>query len=106
VKALIRPSSAEKPEVKVLAAKGVEVVLGDIAGPVDDLVSLLVGIDVFISAINGMGLLAQKNIATAAKKARVRRFVPCGFATVCPPGDVMLLRDKVRHLLNFLKRQN
>ena len=45
-----------------------------------------------------MALLAQMNIVSAAKKAGVKRFVPCGFATVCPPGGVMKLRDQVHSL--------
>lgn len=81
--------------MKDLAAKGVEVRIIDINGPADDLVPLLSGVDIFISAIGGTSQLAQINIATAAKKANVKRFVPCGFATICPPGDVMLLRDEV-----------
>jgi hypothetical protein len=62
------------------------------------LVPLLKGFDVFISAISGMALLAQMNIVSAAKEAGVKRFVPCGFATVCPPGGVMKLRDQVHSL--------
>lgn len=45
-----------------------------------------------------MALLSQINIVTAAKKAGVKRFVPCGFATVCPAGGVMVLRDQVTSL--------
>lgn len=45
-----------------------------------------------------MSQLAQKNLAAAAKEAGVKRFVPCFFATICPPGGVMILRDEVRTL--------
>ena len=69
--------------------------IADISGPVDDLVSVLLGADIFISAISDTSQLAQMNIATAAKKAGIKRFVPCCFATICPPGNVMLLRDEV-----------
>jgi hypothetical protein len=42
-----------------------------------------------------MALLEQISIVTAAKEAGVKRVVPCGFATVCPEGGVMKLRDRV-----------
>lgn len=40
---------------------------------------------------------SQISLANAAKKAGVKRFVPCGFGVVAPPGGVMRLRDLVRH---------
>lgn len=95
ISALVRPSSAEKPEVKALAEKGVRVLIADISSPVDDLVSVLSGADILISAIGGMAQLAQMNLVTAAKEAGVKRFIPCDFASICPPG-VMMLRDEVR----------
>lgn len=49
-----------------------------------------------ISAISASSQLAQLALATAAKQAGVKRFVPCGFITVAPPGGVMELRDQVR----------
>jgi hypothetical protein len=95
VKALIRPSSAQKPEVKDLLKRGVKILIADISSPVEELVPLLHGVDIFISAISGMALLEQMGIVTAAKRAGVKRFVPCAFATVCPAGGVMRLRDEV-----------
>ena len=92
---LVRPSSAEKPEVRKLAEQGIEIRVVDINGPIDDLVSALSGIDVFISTIDAASQLSQLNIATAAKQAGVKRFLPCGFITVAPPNGVMLLRDHV-----------
>ncbi|GME48262.1 Isoflavone reductase family protein [Neofusicoccum parvum] len=90
---LVRPSSAEKPQVKVIAQRGVSVRIADVGGPVDKLVEQLNGVDVLISAIDARSLLSQINLATAAKKAGVKRFVPCSFGSVAPPGGVMLLRD-------------
>ena len=81
--------------MKALAEKGVKLLIADIASPSADLVSILSGIDVVISAIGGMAQLAQLNLVAAAKKARVKRFIPCDFASICPPG-VMMLRDEVR----------
>jgi hypothetical protein len=96
---LVRPSSAEKPEVKALSEKNVKVCIADITGPVEDVIPILSGFDAVISAvsaIDGTLQLSQMNLATAAKKAGIKRFVPCAFASVCPPGGVMMLRDEVR----------
>ncbi len=81
--------------MKALAGKGVKFLIADISSPVDDLVSVLSGTDVLISTIGGVAQLAQMNLVTAAKKAGVKRFIPCDFASICPPG-VMMLRDEVR----------
>ncbi|KAL1638115.1 hypothetical protein SLS58_008952 [Diplodia intermedia] len=69
VQILVRPSSAEKPEVKKIAEQGVKVVIADINGPVEELISIQKGVDVTISAIDARSQLAQMNLATAAKKA-------------------------------------
>jgi hypothetical protein len=42
-----------------------------------------------------MTLLEQMGAITVANEAGVKRFVPCGFATINPAGGVMLLRDQV-----------
>lgn len=91
----MRPSSVEKPAVKDLAQNGLPIRVGDLDGPVEDLVYLLSGFDLVISAIDALSQLAQITLAKAAKEAGVGRFIPCGFTIVCPPG-VMLLRDQVR----------
>ena len=49
--------------------------------------------------------MEQMNVVMAAKEAGVKRFVPCGFATVCPAGGVnrvMRLHDQACPLLNHL----
>lgn len=92
---LVRPSSAAKPQVKAIAERGVSIRIADIAGPVDELAVQLEGVDILISAIDARSLLSQIDLATAAKKAGVKRFVPCNFASITPPGGVMLLRDLV-----------
>jgi hypothetical protein len=95
VEALVRPSSADKPQVKALADHGVKLRIADIEGPIENLVNILAGVDVLISAIDAMSQLAQIRLATAAKEAGVKRFVPCAFTIVVPPGGVMALRDTV-----------
>ncbi|CAG8148664.1 unnamed protein product [Penicillium olsonii] len=104
IELFVRPSSADKPAVRELAQRGFPIRVGDIDGPFDDLVSLLSGFDILISAIDATSQLAQITLATAAKKAGIARFIPCGFTTVCPPGDVMLLRDDKEIVYQHLKQ--
>ncbi|KAJ6556549.1 hypothetical protein DFH09DRAFT_1164724 [Mycena vulgaris] len=104
VDALVRPSSAEKPDVKKLAERGVNIRIMDIGGPVEALVESLAGIDVLISTIDAMGQLTQLSLATAAKRANVKRFVPCAFTTVAPPGGVMALRDNKEEVYQHIRR--
>lgn len=84
--------------MKALASKEVKVVIADISDSVEALTPMLVGTDVFISAIGGLAQQSQMNLITAAKEAGVKRFVPCDFASIAPPGGVMVLRDEVRLL--------
>ncbi|KAJ7055592.1 hypothetical protein C8F01DRAFT_1030149 [Mycena amicta] len=93
VDALVRPSSASKPEVVALSARGVGLRVVDIEGPLQHVVDALKGVDVLISTIDAGSQLAQLQLATAAKEAGVKRFVPCGFITVSPAGGIMLIRD-------------
>ncbi|KAJ6565188.1 hypothetical protein DFH09DRAFT_1363828 [Mycena vulgaris] len=104
VEALVRPSSAEKPDVKKLAERGVKLRIVDIGGPIEALVESLAGIDVLISAIDATSQLAQLSLATAAKQAGVKRFVPCAFTTVAPPGGVMALRDSKEEVYQLIRR--
>ncbi len=80
--------------MRALTERGVKIRIADISSSVEDLVAVIAGTDIFISAVGGMAQLAQLNLVTAAKKAGVKRFVPCDFASVAPPGGVMLLRDE------------
>jgi hypothetical protein len=73
----------------------VEIRIGDATDSAESLARLLTGIDTMISAIDAGSQLAQIALADAAKLAGIKRFVPCAFITVCPPGGVMELRDQV-----------
>ena len=95
--ALIRPKSTDKPAVRVLQERGVEICEGDLEGSEDELVKALYDIDVVISCVGALQQQDQISLANAAKKAGVKRFVPCGFITVAPPGGIMRLRDQVSH---------
>lgn len=90
----MRPSSLGKPAVERLKARGVEVVPADLQGCQESLVRMLEGIDVVISTIHYQALSDEIPLATAAKAAGVKRYVPCFFATVAPKG-IMHLRDAV-----------
>lgn len=81
--------------MKKIAERGVKIVVADINDPVDDLVPIFQGIDVIITALDTAAKPAQKNLANAAKRADVKRFIPCSWATIAPPEDVMLLRTMV-----------
>ncbi|KAL1595777.1 hypothetical protein SLS60_009466 [Paraconiothyrium brasiliense] len=93
ISCLVQPSSAEKPAVKALQARGLPIVISDISGDVDELAKTLHGFDTVISAIHAMHILAQIPLVDAAAKAGVKRFVPCDFAVTMPPG-VSKLRDE------------
>ncbi len=86
-----------------MKGKGVKVVGVDLKGPKEDLERAIAGIDIVISAVNYQGLKDQIPLVDAAKKAGVKRFIPCHFATVCAPRGVMSLHDVASD--NPLQRQ-
>lgn len=81
--------------MKKIAERGVKIVVADINDPVDDLMPIFQGVDVIITAISTAAKLAKKNLANAAKRADVKRFIPCSWATIAPPEGVMHLRTMV-----------
>ncbi|KAF8175419.1 hypothetical protein K438DRAFT_1908802 [Mycena galopus ATCC 62051] len=93
VEALVRPASTEKLAVKALTERGIQIRVGDTDGPMKDLVGLLAGVH-----------LAQIELAAAAKEAGVKRFVPCAFTTVTPPGGVMRLRDSKEQVYQHIRK--
>jgi len=92
---LTRPASVSKPGNEALKQRGVEVRPVDFQGPQEKLVGALQGTCIVVSAIGPLDQLDQIPLATAAKVAGVKRFVPCGFTTVAPPGGEMTMRDAV-----------
>ncbi|KAH8779005.1 hypothetical protein BGZ57DRAFT_1015936 [Hyaloscypha finlandica] len=88
VTTFLRPSSVHKQYIPELVKGGVKILIADISSPIEQLVTLFKGVDVFISALSGMALLEQINVVTEAKGKGVKRFVSCGLATVCPAGGV------------------
>ncbi|KAL5514250.1 hypothetical protein ACEPAG_2338 [Sanghuangporus baumii] len=83
----VRPSSAEKPEVKALKARGIEIRIIDLdLWIVDQIAEQLKGLDTVISALYLTAIPRQKLLADACKKAAVKRFVPDDWATACVRG--------------------
>jgi uncharacterized protein YbjT (DUF2867 family) len=97
---LIRPSSISKPSTQSLRDRGLDVVVGDLSGDQEPLVAILKGHDIVISAITPGSTNQEIRLVDAASAAGVQRFVPCTFATVCPPGGIMLLRDEKEKVIN------
>ncbi|KAH8702334.1 isoflavone reductase family protein [Talaromyces proteolyticus] len=99
-----RPASAQKPQLLDLAKKGLIIRQCDLSAPEEELAEALRGIDVVVSSVGPADQLSQLNIATAAKAAGVKRFVPCAFITVCAPGGIMWLRDEKEKVYNHIKQ--
>lgn len=78
-----------------LQEHGVKVVSADLSGPSDELVGLLTGIDVVISAIYFDNLDEEIPLANAVKAAGVKRFVQSALMIVIPPKGVVDFREKV-----------
>lgn len=91
----MRPASANKPSVQKIQEQGIKTWCIDL-NESSDLIFALSGVDVLISAIGPQDVLQQKKLFQAAKRAGVKRIVPCAFITVAPPNGAMLVRDEVR----------
>lgn len=92
-----------KPVNVTIKERGVELRPMDTKSDQETLVSALKDIDILISAIGPMEQLEQIPLATAAKTAGVKLFVPCAFVTVMPVG-VHILRDQKEEVYNHMKR--
>jgi hypothetical protein len=90
----------DKPAVEILRQRSVKIREGDLEAPEEVLTKALRGIDVLISSVRESATQQQDQIslANAAKKAGIKRFVPCGFGIVTSPGGIMRVRDQVSHI--------
>ncbi|KAH1491886.1 hypothetical protein LV164_003492 [Aspergillus fumigatus] len=104
VYALVRPRSVQKPAIVSLQERGVQVRRCDLRGSEESLAEALTDIDIVISCVGPAEQQDQIPLAKAAKKAGVKRFVPCGFITVAPPGGIMWLRDEKETVYNHIKQ--
>ena len=104
VAALVRPSSASKPEVAALRTAGVDIRIGDLYDDFEKLKAHLAGVDILVSSVVPWAIADQKDIIRAAKEVGVQRVVPCEFAT---PGEkgVRGLHDTVRPLTSTPQTQ-
>ncbi|KAF5574646.1 isoflavone reductase [Fusarium pseudoanthophilum] len=103
ITALVRPSSVEKPATISLKERGIKIVPIDLGGSHDELVAALTGIDTVISAIHFQSLDDEVPLSNAAKRAGVKRYVPCFFATIAPRG-IMDARDRKEAVLDHIQR--
>lgn len=97
VTAWVRPSSRNTAKVEALAERGVKIIAAEVTAPVEELTIVLRDFDIVISAIDAVSMHLQRNLIVAAKQAGVKRFVPCAFISVCPPGGVLDMRDEVSY---------
>lgn len=73
-----------------LQKQGINIASFDVGGPEENIVAGLSDTEVLIVCC----LMDERGLATAAKKAGVKRYVPCFYASVMPRG-VQTLRDNV-----------
>ncbi|KAF4767107.1 hypothetical protein HAV15_009814 [Penicillium sp. str.  len=102
IEILVRPASANKPSVQKIQEQGIKTWCIDL-NESSDLIFALSGVDVLISAIGPQDVLQQKKLFQAAKRAGVKRIVPCAFITVAPPNGAMLVRDEKEEVYNDIK---
>lgn len=93
-----------KPANKSLQDRGITLRECDLSSPQDALVAALKDIQILISSIFPLDILAQIPLATAAKTAGVQRFLPCAWASVIPPGGVHDLIDAKEQVYNHIKQ--
>ncbi|CEJ60006.1 Putative Isoflavone reductase family protein [Penicillium brasilianum] len=104
VHALVRPISVHKPAIQKLQERGIQIRKGDLKASEEQLIEVLAEIDVVISCVGPAEQQDQIPLAKAAKKCGVKRFIPCGFITVAPPGGVMWLRDEKEIVYNQIRQ--
>jgi len=84
----------EKDLTKRLKDRGFKLVVADLTKTtVEELVKVVAGYDIILSAVAAEGQLDKLILVDAAAKAGTKRFVPCGWTTIAPAGGVMELRD-------------
>jgi hypothetical protein len=69
----------------------------DLRAPTEEVAKSLAGQEVIIPAISIPATGQQIPLATAAKLAGVKRFMPCFYAPIAPPKSAVALRDTVSY---------
>jgi hypothetical protein len=98
VTAMIRPGSEDRPDIRALRERGVKTQVMDLRAPTEEVARCLAGQEVVIPAISIPATGEQIPLATAAKAAGVKRFMPCFYAPVAPPKGAVALRDTVSQI--------
>ncbi|TLD26933.1 hypothetical protein PspLS_04828 [Pyricularia sp. CBS 133598] len=101
--ALARPESVNKEIYQNFARRGA-VVKGVDFKDTQAVATLLTGSDVVISCLTILQKEEEESLIEASHKARIGRYVPSFWATFCPPGGVMTVRDQKEEFLNRCKR--
>ena len=92
----MRSKSLSKPQLASLSALGIEIRASDWqTDKPEKLDQLFSASDIVISTVNAEARLDQKILVDAAKRANVKRFIPCEFRIVCVPGVIDIF-DKVK----------
>lgn len=77
-----------------MKSRGLKIAIVDLTDSVEDVSKSIQGFEIIISTIGAPDQLEQIKLVDAAASVGVKRFIPCGFTTICPPGyNVMKLRD-------------
>ncbi|KAL0952364.1 hypothetical protein HGRIS_006643 [Hohenbuehelia grisea] len=98
----VRPDSVTKPAVDALRTSGVTIAPIDWqTAPASELEALFDGVDTVISTCNAFAIPEQTKLVDAAKASQVKRFIPCHWATVCPPG-AMKFEDLKRTINDYI----
>ncbi|KAJ4397256.1 hypothetical protein N0V93_001480 [Gnomoniopsis smithogilvyi] len=103
ITALTRASSLHNESNNALRDLGAKVVAFDIQGPKEDLIPIFAGQDVVISCVHASQIDAQLNLIEPLKEAKVKRFIPCNFATAAPAG-VMAMHDRKLRVVDAVQR--
>jgi len=103
VTALVRPESASKAVYKDFAKRNVAIKPVNFTD-IQAVTPLFAGADVVISCLTILQKAEEEALIDASHAAGVGRFVPSFFASVCPRGDILLLRDIKEEVLDKCKR--
>ncbi|EME46010.1 hypothetical protein DOTSEDRAFT_126111 [Dothistroma septosporum NZE10] len=103
--ALTRPTSISKPFNLALASRGIIIREQDLSATSDpaSLIPAISDLTIIISSIAPLDQAAQIPLATAAKAAGIKRFIPCAYVPVMPAGGTHILRDLKEQVYNHIK---
>jgi hypothetical protein len=101
----IRTSSATKPSTLRLRDLGITLAIGDLNGPISDLVTLLQDTSILISCLPIEALPSQITLINAAAKvSTITRFIPSNWATPAARGGIIASRDIKEDVHDYLFR--